>query len=56
MAVGCQGNNGPIYLYNAYNGSYLNLQLETLHDQLFTTVDASGRFVLITNYVIDIYY
>ena len=54
MAVGCRNGYNPstIALYNAYNGQYLNLQLATSSDPWFTTVDVSGRFVLITNYAI----
>ena len=54
MAVGCRNENG-ISLYNAYNGTYLNLQLATSNFPELTAVDASGRFVSI-GYSIDIYY
>ena len=54
MAVGCW--NGPIALYNANNGTYLNLTLATSYWPFATAVDASGRFVSISFYAIDIYY
>ena len=54
MAVGCWYNQ--VALYNAYNGSYLNLQLATSNYPSFTVVDASGRLVSLSNNVIDIYY
>ena len=58
MAVSCfNGGDGPIALYNAYNGTYLNLQLSTSsYYPLATAVDASGRFVSMSVSAIDIYY
>ena len=54
MAVSCWG--GSILLYNAYNGTFLNLQLAASSNSWFTAVDASGRFVSMSSYAIDIYY
>ena len=54
MAVGCW--DGLIYLYNATNVTYLNLQLTSSRIPSTTAVDASGRFLSISSSAIDIYY
>ena len=56
MAVGC--NDFLISLYNAYYGTYLNLQFQLAPSNVpyFTAVDVSGRFVSMSSSAIDIYY
>ena len=54
MAVSC--DEGPIALYNARNGTYLNLQLEPSNEPYFTAVDANSRFVSMSSTAIDIYF
>ena len=54
MAVSCW--NGPIALYNANYGSYLNFTLVTSYYPWNTAVDANGRFASMSNYAINIYY
>ena len=55
-AVGCH-NDGQIYLYNANNMSYLKSRLaKSSNYSLYTAVDASGRFVSMSGFAIDIYY
>ena len=55
MAVSCGDYNRLIYLYNAYNGTYLNQQLASSYTY-FTAVDSSGRFVSTSEFLINIYY
>ena len=62
MAVSCNNfsNNRTILLYDAKNGTYLNLQLAT-SGPCVTAVDASGRFLSMGlnikyKFSIDIYY
>jgi len=57
MAVSCNNfsNNRTILLYDAKNGTYLNLQLAT-SGPCVTAVDASGRFLSMGLNIIDIYY
>ena len=58
MAVSCNNfsNNRTILLYDAKNGTYLNLQITTSYFPWFTAVDSNGRFVSMSSYAIDIYY
>ena len=58
MVVSCADDSNPstIALYNANNGTYLNLQLTTSFQPFVTAVDASGRFVSSSWSAIDIYY
>ena len=55
FALGCPSNN-KIFVYD-YNGIYQNVSLTSTATVLFNThIDASGRYVVMNGFYLDIYY